>query len=129
MDKKYQVEATYVRSLSSEDAATYLMEQYGDEWPATLKSRSWEKKDQFRLARRFIKGRALATDRGYREFLPFMSIEAFLRVIEEGLQDIEVAKLELLSYHLLPCLRGVALTKRQVSHIENFEKRLSSLQS
>ena len=85
MDEKNRKEASYIHSLSSEDAATFLIEQYGNGWPVTITHRSWRKADQIRLARVFIQGRVHATGRGYKDFLSFMSIDVFLKVVEEGL--------------------------------------------
>ena len=97
MDEKNRKEASYIRSLSSEDAATFLIEQYGNGWPVTMTHRSWRKADQIRLARVFIQGRVHATGRGYKDFLSFMSIDAFLKVVEEGLPRVAPDQIDLLS--------------------------------
>ena len=97
MDEKNRKEASYIRSLSSEDAATFLIEQYGHGWPTTMAHRSWRKADQIRLARVFIQGRVHGNDRGYKDFLSFMSIDAFLKVVEEGLPRVAPDQIDLLS--------------------------------
>ena len=128
MNENDQKELEYIRSLSSTDAATFIIERYDDAWPVLISHRSWEKADQLRLAQKFIQGRVHATDRGYKDFLSFMSIEAFIKTVEDGLQDIAPERLDLLSYYLMPSLRSVAKTQRQIARVETFAKRLSELQ-
>ena len=128
MNESDRQEASYIRTLSSEEAATFLVEKYTENCPVTLKHRSWKKSDQFRLARQYVQGRAHATDRVYNDFLSFMSIDAFLRVIDEGLPNVSPDRLSLLSYYLIPSLRRVVKSEFHKTKVEEFTNRLSILQ-
>ncbi len=58
-----------------------------------------------------------------------MSVDAFLRIVEDGLADIEPDRLSLLAYYLLPCLRKIAKTEKQVARVDEFAHLLSALRS
>ena len=102
MNEANRIESAFLLKLPSDEAANYLLGKYADSYTATIKRRSWKVADQFRLARRFLQGRAFASERPYKDFLYFMSLEDFLKVVADGLPDIPEEKLGLLSYYLVP---------------------------
>lgn len=120
MNEQNRKEALYICSLSSEDAATFLLRKYPDRCPVTIRHRSWKRKDQIRLARQFLHGQAHASARVYEDFLSFMSLELFLNVMEDGLANIEPDKLGLLSYYLIPALRRAPRDEAQREAVERF---------
>lgn len=126
MNEANRAEADFLRTLSSEEAATFLLEKYSQGCPVILKYRSWKVDDQFRLARRFLQGHAHASDRIYEDFLSFMSLDNFLAVIVEGLPDIPEDRLRLLHYYLVPSLRRAAKNDAQLAKVTEFVDRYSS---
>ena len=125
MNEVNRAEAEYLRTLSSEDAATFLLEKYSQDYPVTMKHRSWNVSDQFRLARKFLQGYAHASDRIYEDFLTFMSLDNFLAVIVEGLPDIPEDRLPLLYYYLVPSLSRAAKNDAQLARVREFVDRYS----
>ena len=127
MNENDRKEAAYLRKLSSGEAATFLIRKYDEGIPVTITRRSWKRVDQFRLARHFLRGKALAGDRGYKDFLSFMSVTNFLDVVEEGLQGLPTKDLQLLLYYLMPCLQKFAKTQKQIQRIQNFNEKILEL--
>ena len=126
MNDADRAEAKFLRTLSSAEAATFLLENYARGYPATIRHRSWDVEDQFRLARQFLKGHAHASPRPYEDFLSFMSLDNFLAVVLEGLRDIPKERLDLLAYHLLPLLRRTARNGVELSKVNGIAERLLS---
>ncbi|MCD9150164.1 hypothetical protein [Pseudophaeobacter flagellatus] len=126
MNEANRIEAAFLRKLPSDEAANYLLEKYADSYPVTIKHRSWKVADQFRLARRFLQGRAFASARPYQDFLSFMSLENFLKVVADGLSDIPEDRLDLLFYYLVPALRKAAKNDLQLKKVEEFIDRWSA---
>ena len=126
MNEANRAEAEFLRTLSSEEAATFLLEKYSQGYPVTMRHRSWKVADQFRLARRFLQGSAHASDRVYKDFLSFMSLDNFLKVISEGLPNIPNDRLRLLHYYLIPSLRLAAKDDAQLAKVNEFVDRYAA---
>lgn len=62
MNERDHQEASYIRSLSSEEAATFIIDKYPHSHIVILKHRSWKRSDQIRLARHFVLGQVHATN-------------------------------------------------------------------
>ena len=75
-------ECIYIRQLSSADAATFLIQNYQSDFPTSISHRSWVKADQIRLAHHFLRNLPHASGCAYNSLLSFMSIAAFISVIE-----------------------------------------------
>lgn len=120
MNEAKRKEAAFLRKLPSTEAANYLLERYADSYPVTIKHRSWKVADQFRLARHFLQGRAFAGGRPYEDFLSFMSLENFMKVVTEELPDIPEDRFGLLFYYLVPSLRKAAKNDLELKKVQEF---------
>ncbi len=126
MNEKNRRELAYIRELSSEEAATYLIENHSYA-PVIMKHRSWKKPDQIRLSKAFVQGQVHATYRVYSDFLSFMSITLFLKVVEEGLAQIDPDRLDLLYYYFNIALGRAAKTEKQIARAKEFLVILEAL--
>ena len=120
MNESDRAEASYLRTLSSDQAATYLIERYVDGYPRTISHRSWKVADQLRLAQHFLQGRVYSSAIPYKDFLSFMSVSNFLAVVSKGIPQIPPDDLSLLFYHLVPSLRRVATSDAQMEELREF---------
>ena len=109
MDDLMRKNTKELRRLTSEDAATWLIEQYPDETSeygqaiTLLSHRSWKKVDQLRLARYYLKNIPFASSKPYEVFASVMSLSNLLKVIQEYWPKKE-KDCNLLLYHLKPVL-------------------------
>lgn len=107
----------YLRSLSSSDAATWLLENYsidepgGHEAIVFIPHRSWKRVDQIRLAHHYLSDIPYASERGYDAFLTFMSVPLFIKIIRENMPTSE-RDLDLLLYHLTISFRKSVRTDK-----------------
>lgn len=109
-DEYLEAQSAELKRVSSEEAATWLMDQYPVNNPdygralLLLRSRSWKRTDQIRLARYYFQKIPFASSRPYEVFATFMSIQQLTKAIKENMPTSE-ADLDLLRYHLEPVLR------------------------
>lgn len=120
---------SYIKSLSSEEAARWLIDTYhldsddlGDAY-TVIQHRSWRKNDQINLANYFLDKQPHASPVGYEAFLSFMSIPSFIRVMKQKLPE-DRSAYSLLLYHLDSVLKKHSKNEKDNALIENF---LSSL--
>lgn len=130
MDKSQQEVCQYIRSLTSEAAADWLIDTYKLGSPNTggvykvLAHRSWSKGDQIRLANYFLQNIPHRSGLGYETFLSFMSLPAFIAVVQQHMPS-NPSERELLAYHLGPALEARAHLGRHQASVENFMRSLS----
>ena len=105
MHESHRKICAYLRSLSSADAATWLLENYPIDEPGGYEAiifiphRSWKRADQIRLARHYLSKLPFANSRGYDAFLTFMSVPLFIKIIRENIPT-SGRDLDLLLYYL-----------------------------
>lgn len=88
MDARLRALSAQLRKMTSEDAATWLMETYpvhGDYADAVdlLAHRSWKRPDQIRLARHYLSKMPFAGPKVYEAFASFMSFDLLLKILDE----------------------------------------------
>jgi len=131
MLEKYRKECAYIRTLSSADAAAWVLEKYSPEsdggkvYPIVLAHRSWKKREQLILANAYLQNIPFASSRGYEDFLSFMSIPAFIRVTKDHLPDTP-KDIGLVLYYLGPALRKYQRTPNDECAITEFIHDLKS---
>jgi hypothetical protein len=120
-----------LKSMESGAAAAYLIDNFPVSSPNywfvfdLLKSRSWKRSDQVRLARYYLQKAPFADARPYEVFASFMSVELFMEVVRavmpRGKSDID-----LFVYHLKPVLLRMAKTGKDVGKVEALLIELAS---
>jgi len=119
-----------LRNMSSDEAATWLLNEYKVEnqnWGEALillPRRSWSKIDQIRLAEYYLKKIPFASSSGYESFLSFMSVINFVKTIQKYLPTSKLDK-DLLKYYLLPLLNRQASTEKDKNIVIELENRIS----
>ena len=104
MNKKQKEECEFLRSMSSEAAANWLMQKY-EKLPYSLSHRSWKRQDQHRLAHFYLRDKLpFVSHHGYEAFLSSMSVKTFLNIVRLYMPQNRV-KLGLLLYYIAPTLR------------------------
>lgn len=116
MHERHRKICAYLRTLSSADAATWLLENYPIEEPGDYEAiifiphRSWKRADQIRLARHYLSNIPFANSRGYDAFLTFMSVPLFIKIIRENMPPSE--RHDLLHYYLTGSFRKYVRTDK-----------------
>lgn len=125
MDEKQRQICDQLRELQSSEAAGWLMEHYptsGGHWGEALlvmPHRSWEKRDQIRLAKYYLSKIPFASARGYEVFASFMSVASLISVIRDFVPP-SAEDRRLLEYHLSPVLRRKAESDKDLAAIRSF---------
>lgn len=122
---------TKLKSLASEDAASYLMEtfpieaeNYGEAFKV-MGHRSWKKNDQLRLARFYLKKIPFANSKPYEVFASFMSLPNLISVVKEVVTN-KPNDSDLLVYYVAPVLKHSIKTEKDRSLVEKFIVELNS---
>jgi len=136
MDKRIRDESQKLRQLSSENAATWLLDTYpatGAETGIAIKliaHRSWKREDQMRLAEHYLESLPHASGVGYEAFSKIMSVKNLINVLRKYLHT-KTRSIDTLRYYLEPVLRTSAknasdekLVEQFISELEEFEGRL-----
>ncbi len=125
MDMALKRECEKIRSMTSEDAATWMLAEYPVSNPAhgrayqLLPHRSWKRADQIRLADYYFQKIPYASARPYEAFASFMSVHLMLRLIARHMPLAEGDR-DLLDYHLRRVARKWARTARDEQAIREF---------
>ena len=126
-DEKKQY--SHLRSLSSEDAASWLMsefslekENYG-EAIKLISRRSWKKADQIKLANYYFGKIPFANGRAYEPFFLSMSLSVLVSAIRNNLPSAKEDR-DLLSYHLSNLLKKHVKNDRDKEMTEQLLKEL-----
>jgi hypothetical protein len=120
MDEKQREICAHLRELQSSEAASWLMAHYptsSSHWGEALvvmPHRSWEKRDQIRLAKYYLSRIPFASARGYEVFASFMSVKNMIAVIRNYIPPISEDK-KLLAYHIAPVLRRKAESDKDLA--------------
>lgn len=93
---------------------------------AIIPHRSWERKDQIRLARHYLQRIPFAHGAPYAAFLSFMSVPVFIDVIREHLPR-DKGDLSLLMYYLRPALLSKAVTETDKDYAARFLDQILAL--
>lgn len=102
--------AIALRKLSSEDAATWLMENYpvgnlnSADMCFLMGHRSWKKPEQIQLAKYYLSKTPFANAKPYEVFASFMSIANLATIMLEYV-PVTAAHRNILAYHLEPILK------------------------
>ena|SRR5579875_3183084 len=114
-----------LNELTSEDAATLLMETYpitADNYSEAfivMNYRSWEKVDQIRLARFYLQKMPFASSKPYEVFASFMSLPILIGIVNE-LLPAKIDDQKLMAYYLIPVIRKFADSEKNSDIINNF---------
>lgn len=125
MNAHERAEGQHLRSLSSKAAADWLMSTYpisSQRWGhaiSLITHRSWQRREQFSLARYYLQKLPYANERIYEVFCSFMSISVFIGVIKEQLPLSEPDG-SLLRYHLGSVLRAKAQRPADIAFVSEF---------
>ena len=131
MNEAQRNACNHIRMLDSERAADWLIERYSIGNPNSgevfkvMPHRSWEKRDQIKLADYFLKDLPHRSGKGYEAFLSFMSIPAFIGVLRRNVPLAQNDK-DLLTYYIGPILRSHDHYRKYETDIEIFLTSLSS---
>lgn len=130
MDEALRLLVKELRTLSSEEAADYLIRCY----PATstesgkaysaLSHRSWKKQDQVRLAKEYLKKVPFASGAPYKAFLSFMAPRRMLAILTDFVPD-DASGRDLLFYHLMPLLLTAGKTDADKQAISSFKEKFA----
>ena len=127
MNREQKAECDYIRSLSSEEAANWLMAKY-ETLPYSISHRSWEKKDALRLTHFYIRGALPNLHGGVSEhFLRFLTVKKYVNVLNDYLHEIEPSKVELFISYVGPSLRKFSKTEKDNEIVTEFLNNLKSL--
>lgn len=119
-----------LRGLTSADAVEWLIQNFNSEKGnsgeayVVIPRRSWEKKDQIKLANFYLGNLPHRSDLGYRAFLKFMGLPNFISVITSHLPD-DPEQRALVDYYLRPILEAHPSKERHKDLVEEFCKLLS----
>lgn len=86
--------------------------------------RSWEKRDQIRLARYYLSRIPFASARPYEAFASFMSVASLTTVLQEFV-PVSADRHDLLLYHLSPVLHRKARSDKDRAIVRNFLNSLA----
>ena len=93
-------EAKLLRGMSSEDAASWVIAKH-EFVPRTLSCRSWERADQKRLLKHYFPSNfSFGSSNDLSQFLTFMSVRLFWKVIEHEIANLSEEQVSLLVYYL-----------------------------
>lgn len=122
---------TKLKSLASEDAASYLMETFpieAENYSEAFKvmaHRSWKKNDQLRLARFYLRKIPFANSKPYEVFASFMSVPNLISVVKEVITN-KANDSDLLIYYVAPVLKHSIKTEKDRNLVEKFIVELNS---
>lgn len=94
----------------------------GSNWGEALlvvPHRSWEKRDQIRLAKYYLSKIPFASARGYEAFASFMSVANLVAVIRDYIPSSPEDR-RLLEYHLAPVLCRKAESEKDLAVVRSF---------
>ena len=98
-------EAKLLRGMSSEDAASWVIAKH-EFVPRTLSCRSWDRADQKRLLKHYFPSKfSLGSSNDLSQFLTFMSVRLFWKIIERDIAKLSEDQVSLLVYYLPSVLR------------------------
>lgn len=129
MDNELKTIAACIRGLSSQEAASWLMESYPVDALdygnaiALLTHRSWKRADQVRLANYYLKKLPFASSRVYEAFASFMSIDLLIKILNEHLPK-SSAEMSLLVYYVGPVLEKSVRTETDRELVRSFISEL-----
>jgi len=109
VNKPSRVLLSKLREIGSAEAAQWILASYpasGDNLGDAIyliAHLSWKRREQYILAKHYLQRLPFASPGPYETFLSFMSVEAFLRVVDEYLPT-KTSEFELLMYYLIPSL-------------------------
>jgi hypothetical protein len=119
--------------MESGQAASWLINYYPVSNPnygevfRLLKTRSWKRIDQLRLARYYLQKIPFASAKPYEAFIAFMSLKSFISVLNEFLPKPN-SDIDLLIYHLRTVLQKAIKTPDDRNTVNAFLGELSSMQ-
>ena len=121
----YQKEASIkLRSMTSKEAANWIITNHSDDGCFFVSKRSWLVEDQLILAKHFLRNIPHATGRCYENLLSVMSVKNFMKVVEMYPCDIKEEN-DLLSYYIFPALSNAEKSDKDKKIIERFKQGLS----
>lgn len=127
MDERLRKLCSELRSMDSESAITWIMEKYPiteDSWGEAvllLPHRSWEKKDQLKLANYYLSRVPFASARGYEAFASFMSVSALVGVLRKYIPS-EPSDRDLFRYYVIRVLENAAKHEKDKKLVKDFSK-------
>ncbi len=129
MDSLIQKKCLDLRKLTSEEAATWLMQTYPIECGvgeviALISHRSWKRADQIRLGEYYFQKIPFANDRVYETFASFMSMDLMIRAIQENLPTTK-PEINLLLYYLKPVLKKHSKSESDNKLVDQFFANLT----
>jgi len=126
-DEKKQ--SSHLRSLSSEDAASWLISEFSlekENYGKAIKlitHRSWKKSDQLKLANYYFGKIPFANGRAYEPFFLSMSLSVLISAIRNNLPSAK-EDLDLLNYHLSSLLKKYVKNEKDKKIAEKLLKEL-----
>ncbi len=126
-DEKKQ--SSHLRSLSSEDAASWLISEFSlekENYSEAIKlitHRSWKKSDQLKLANYYFGKIPFANGRAYELFFLSMSLSVLISAIRNNLPSAK-EDLDLLNYHLSSLLKKYVKNEKDKKIAEKLLKEL-----
>lgn len=115
----------FIKEMTSSNAASWLIENYPIDsknyWESfdLIKSRSWKKADQIKLADYYLQKIPFASKRPYEIFLSFMSVSSFLSSLKRNIPT-DFSDVNLLVYHLRPVLENKAISDNDIALVRDF---------
>ena len=121
MDEHARNEAIFLRTMSSEEAASWLLGKYpdGGQGLRLLRHRSWRRPEQARLADYYLQRMPFAAGWPYEALLAVMSVPRFLKAVEAHFPE-DANDVRLALYYLRPALRDAAKSDRDHALIKSF---------
>lgn len=108
-----------LRRMSSQDAASWLIENQPYDMARYIPKISWRRPEHMVLANFMLKKIPHASARGYEALLQVMGIKKVLYVIEQYMPIDEESK-DLLGYHLRPSLKKSVRTEGERVLVKEF---------
>lgn len=128
MNNQTRIQTT-LKELASQDAASFLMETFPIEAAnyseafKVMAHRSWEKTDQLRLARFYLKKTPFVSSKPYEVFASFMSLPTLISVVKEAISN-KPGERQFIAYHVAPVLKSNIKTEKDRNLVDKFMAEL-----
>jgi hypothetical protein len=129
MTKDIKLIIDYLRNMTSDQAADWLMEKYpvrNNNWGEAIiimSHLSWKKEDQLRLANHYLSKLPFANGRPYTVFASFMKISTLVKVLQKHTPT-DFSDRRLIEYYAGPILEKAAKNSKDRALVESFRQEL-----
>ncbi|MHA6194463.1 hypothetical protein ACX3YG_08850 [Pseudomonas wadenswilerensis] len=125
MNEKQRLECSQISSMSSEEAAEWLMSQYPvdasgyGEVFVLIPHRSWKRAEQQRLASYYLQKMPFAAGKAYDSLASVMPVRVLLDAASKYVPN-DPGRIDLLLYYLVPVLSKRVRSQRDFEVLESF---------